>query len=232
MSIKREISRLRNSFKVAIAGIIQTFMQEKNMQIHGVIAIGIAGISLWIDLLWWQYVVIFALIVFVWAFELMNTAIEAAFDSITKDQHPLAKKGKDAAAGAVLLVSILAVIIGFSIIWTPLMLKVHDLHAWLTMNVVSSRMLLYVCIIVWLLLMILMVSVSKKEKRPMLWNVVLFASMFSLFMMSATPWLQTLLFLFPFIMVILDRKGFRMLVVLVQVLVAQFGVYIVYSFFH
>lgn len=44
--------------------------------------------------------------------ELVNTAIEAIVDHATADFHPLAKIAKDAAAGAVLIASFGAVLVG------------------------------------------------------------------------------------------------------------------------
>ena len=44
--------------------------------------------------------------------ELVNTAVEATVDLATKVYDPLAKKAKDAAAGAVLIAAIFAAIIG------------------------------------------------------------------------------------------------------------------------
>jgi diacylglycerol kinase len=44
--------------------------------------------------------------------EILNTAIEHLTDLVSPEFHPLAKKTKDAAAGAVLIASIIAVIIG------------------------------------------------------------------------------------------------------------------------
>jgi diacylglycerol kinase (ATP) len=38
---------------------------------------------------------------FVMSMELLNTAVECAFDSVTKEFHPLIKKGKDAASAAI-----------------------------------------------------------------------------------------------------------------------------------
>jgi diacylglycerol kinase (ATP) len=47
--------------------------------------------------------------------ELINTAIESTIDLYTQEQHPLAKKAKDVAAGAVLACAITAAIIGLMI---------------------------------------------------------------------------------------------------------------------
>jgi diacylglycerol kinase (ATP) len=47
------------------------------------------------------------------ALELMNTAIEAVVDLMTVAHHPLAKIAKDAAAGAVLVTSFGALLVGY-----------------------------------------------------------------------------------------------------------------------
>ena len=49
------------------------------------------------------------------AAELFNTALEAALDRVSTDHHPLAKVGKDTAAGAVLISALGAVIVGLLI---------------------------------------------------------------------------------------------------------------------
>jgi len=47
--------------------------------------------------------------------EMINTAIENVVDLASPDQHPLAGKAKDIAAGAVLICAIISVIIGLLI---------------------------------------------------------------------------------------------------------------------
>jgi len=47
--------------------------------------------------------------------EMMNSAVESLVDLVTEEFKPLAGKVKDIAAGAVLFVSILAVVIGLII---------------------------------------------------------------------------------------------------------------------
>ena len=49
--------------------------------------------------------------------EVMNTAIEATVDLVTKEYHPMAKIAKDVAAGAVVLAAINAVIVAILIIF-------------------------------------------------------------------------------------------------------------------
>jgi diacylglycerol kinase len=47
--------------------------------------------------------------------EMMNTAIENVVDLASPEQHPLAGKAKDIAAGAVLICAIISVFIGLLI---------------------------------------------------------------------------------------------------------------------
>ena len=58
----------------------------------------------------------------VMALEMVNTAVEAVVDLVTKERKPLAKLAKDAAAGAVLIAAIMAAIAGM-IIFIPKLLE-------------------------------------------------------------------------------------------------------------
>ena len=52
--------------------------------------------------------------------ELVNTALEALSDLISPEWHPLAKLAKDAAAGAVLVGSVVSVVVGAAVFGPPL----------------------------------------------------------------------------------------------------------------
>ena len=58
---------------------------------------------------WFVCLILFALVM---SLELVNTAVEATVDLATDKIDPLAKKAKDAAAGAVLVAAIFAAVIG------------------------------------------------------------------------------------------------------------------------
>ena len=111
------------SFGYAIKGIRYVFGTEINMRIHITISVLviICGIAFAISLTEW----IFCLfcIGLVVAAEMLNTAIENVVDLASPEQHPLAGKAKDIAAGAVLICAIISVIIGL-LIFIP---KVWDL---------------------------------------------------------------------------------------------------------
>jgi len=106
-------SRFWAAFQFAFHGIIYAARSQRNMRIHlmlGALAL-FATLYLRLDRSYVALVVI--AIVLVLGFELINTAVEAVVDLMTVAHHPLAKIAKDAAAGAVLVASIGALIIGY-----------------------------------------------------------------------------------------------------------------------
>ena len=118
----KKTKKLINSFKYAISGIITSFKTERNMKIHilVMILVIIAGIVFKLSLLDWIILVImFGLVI---SAELFNTAIETTIDMITKEKNEKAKIAKDVAAGAVLVLAIVSVIVGL-IIFIPKILS-------------------------------------------------------------------------------------------------------------
>lgn len=109
---------LYRSFGYAFQGIFTCVRKERNMKIHCVAAVlvVIAGVILKISAIEWCIcMVLFGLVM---ALEHVNTAVEAVVDMVTEEYHPLAKVAKDTAAGAVLIVAIMATITG-GIIFLP-----------------------------------------------------------------------------------------------------------------
>ncbi|WP_029320151.1 diacylglycerol kinase family protein [Butyrivibrio sp. AE3004] len=110
--------KLYKSFGYAFEGIFNTILHERNMQIHCAVTVLVVifGIILKISLLEWFFcIILFALVM---SLELVNTSIEAVVDLVTEERKPLAKKAKDAAAGAVLISAIFAAVMG-GIIFFP-----------------------------------------------------------------------------------------------------------------
>ena len=97
----------------AFTGIRKTAARERNFRIQIIIAIVVVAACILFQVDSWHFLAVVLSIFFVLAMELVNTAIEAVVDLVCKNQpHPLAKIAKDAAAGAVLLASFQAVIVG------------------------------------------------------------------------------------------------------------------------
>ena len=117
----RKKDPLYKSFGYAFQGIFTCIRQERNMKIHclAVIAVTVAGTFLHIKPVEWCIcLLLFGLIL---SLELVNTALEAVVDLVTKEKKPLAKIAKDTAAGAVLVSAIAAAIIGC--IFVPYLLE-------------------------------------------------------------------------------------------------------------
>jgi len=103
------------SFGYAFRGIYSVFGTEANMKIHiGIsLLVIICGIAFNISITEWMFCLL--CIGLVVGAEMFNTAIENVVDLASPEQHPLAGKAKDIAAGGVLICAIISVIIGLLI---------------------------------------------------------------------------------------------------------------------
>ncbi|MFG6494130.1 diacylglycerol kinase family protein [Fictibacillus sp. UD] len=119
--------KLFSSFMFAFAGIFTTFKTEQNFRIHTIISVIVITTAIALDFSSLKLIILLIVIGLVLALELINTAIENTVDLITPEYHLLAKKAKDAAAGAVLVFSIFAVIIGILLFIEPLMNSINNM---------------------------------------------------------------------------------------------------------
>jgi len=105
------IGRLK-SFVWAGKGILDLVRNHPNAQVHclAIIVVAIGGFYLGMNAIEWCIIILcFALVL---GMEAMNSGLEYLTDLVSPEYHPLAGKAKDIAAGAVLLCSIAALIIG------------------------------------------------------------------------------------------------------------------------
>ncbi len=111
---KPEGTRLAESFACAFAGICDS-AHGRNFRIQLCFAVAaiVLGLAFRIEAVEW--IVVFACIGLVLGGECMNTALEAVVDLVSPDYHDLAKKAKDAAAGAVLCFSIGSLAVGMAV---------------------------------------------------------------------------------------------------------------------
>ncbi len=108
----------RESFRHAVDGIKMLVRQEKNMRIHIAMTILVILCAVVFGLTPAEKAIVISLCALVICAELINTAIENAIDVSTAVFNMYAKRAKDAAAGAVLVVSIGAAVAGL-IIFIP-----------------------------------------------------------------------------------------------------------------
>lgn len=100
------------SFIYAIHGIRASSREQRNLKVQGFIGVITVGAGLYFGITDTEWCLILLTIGVVIGMEMMNSAVESLVDLVTLECKPLAGKAKDIAAGAVLFVSILAVIIG------------------------------------------------------------------------------------------------------------------------
>lgn len=106
------------SFEYAIKGIRVVFGHEPNMNIHLSITILVIGSGFLLNINLTEWILCLICFGLVIGMEMMNSALETVVNMVSPDQHPLAAKAKDVAAGAVLICAIIAAIVGI-LIFTP-----------------------------------------------------------------------------------------------------------------
>ena len=110
-------SRLK-SFGFAVEGMAEFFKTQPNAWIHAVAAVVVIVLGFVFDVSTTEWCMLIIAIALVLIVEMLNTAIEFLTDLVSPSYHPLAKKVKDIAAGAVLFTAIAAALIGL-IVFAP-----------------------------------------------------------------------------------------------------------------
>jgi diacylglycerol kinase (ATP) len=104
------------SFGHAYRGIISAVRTQRNMRFHVVAAVLVLLVSLLVGANRLELALLVLTIIFVLVTEMFNTALEFVVDMVTSEYHPLAKLTKDVSAGAVLVSSVGAVLVGYLIL--------------------------------------------------------------------------------------------------------------------
>lgn len=106
----------------AVEGIIEMLRSQHNAWVHLVATVVViaAGWLYSVSAAQWCFLIL--VMMAVWVAEALNTAFELLCDVASPEFHPLVKKSKDVAAGAVLLSAVGAASVG-AIIFAPLILQ-------------------------------------------------------------------------------------------------------------
>lgn len=99
-------------FVYAANGIRVSIRDHRNLKIQLVAALLTISAGFYFDINDVDWCTLLLTIALVLSLEMINTAIENLVDLVTLDRNPLAGKIKDIAAGAVLTVSVMAVVVG------------------------------------------------------------------------------------------------------------------------
>ena len=119
--------KVNQSIGHAIDGIIDLIKIERNAKIHLASTILVVYVGYKFDFSSQEWIWISLAVSCVWVAELFNTSIERLTNLVSPEHHPLAKQVKDYAAGAVLVMSLWAILV-FCLIAIP------HLVMWLTLS--------------------------------------------------------------------------------------------------
>lgn len=119
--------QLNRSIGHAIDGIINLIIEERNAKIHLVATALVIYVGFNMGFTAQEWIWISLAVACVWVAELINTSIERLTNLVSPEHHPLAKQVKDYAAGAVLVMSLWAIVV-FCLIAFP------HLVMWLTFS--------------------------------------------------------------------------------------------------
>ncbi len=111
------------SLGCASQGIVKIMVSEPNFRRQLLMAVGVAGLSWWLRISVIQAVLMLIVAMNVLALEMVNSALETALDALHPDYHTGVERAKDMAAGAVLVASVAAVVIGITVLSGPLVIK-------------------------------------------------------------------------------------------------------------
>lgn len=107
--------KILRSFQYAAKGIHYAFSTQRNLQIHGIISLGVLITGGYFSIPSSEWLAIFLCIGLVMGLELMNTAIEQLLDFLHPDQHPMVGRIKDIAAAAVAIAALATAGVGLVI---------------------------------------------------------------------------------------------------------------------
>lgn len=111
------------SFGYALAGLLHMIRYAKNLRIQALITLMVIVVGIWLALEPLSWAVLVLVIALNLMAEFINAAIEAVVNLASPEFHEMAQLAKDIAAGAVLLSSLTALLIGLLVFVPPLMEK-------------------------------------------------------------------------------------------------------------
>jgi len=118
--ITRYLSKRLKSFGYALQGIRTLIVTQPHAQLHLLATIIVVTAGILVGLRRWEWVAIMLCIGMVWMAEALNTALEFLADEVSLEQRELIGKAKDIAAGGVLIVAMISVVIAALVFWNHL----------------------------------------------------------------------------------------------------------------
>ncbi len=101
------------SFNCAIEGILWAVRTQRHMRYHMLAALALLLVALFFHVNALEFILLVFGGVLVFFAELVNTALEVVVDMVSPEYHPMARRAKDVAAGAVLMSCVGAAVMGY-----------------------------------------------------------------------------------------------------------------------
>jgi diacylglycerol kinase (ATP) len=112
INIRNSLLKTARSFTYAFRGIYLVVRFENNTRVHLLATVIVLILSVLCKLSALEWALILMQVGLVWAAEIFNTALEKLVDLVSPGFNPKAGAIKDIAAGAVLVISIMALAVG------------------------------------------------------------------------------------------------------------------------
>lgn len=158
--------KLTDSFNHAIDGVLNTAKNERNMKVDLVVAFLVLAVSLFFNMSKTEFALLSISIMMVLSAETFNTAIENFCDVLVGEHyHSKIKLAKDAAAGAVLITSVNAIIVGYLIFFDKIA-RISD-SVYIRIRNKSSHIAFIVIAMVLIAVVILKVVFYRGHGRPL-----------------------------------------------------------------
>ncbi|MHC4435256.1 MAG: diacylglycerol kinase family protein, partial [Planctomycetota bacterium] len=125
MSDQFSISGRIQSFRHAIDGIVLMLRSQHNAWLHAIASVTVLLAGAFCRLGPREFCWLVIAIMAVWTAEALNTALEFLADVASPEFHPLAKKAKDVAAGAVLISAVGSAVIALLIFGPYILTYLH-----------------------------------------------------------------------------------------------------------
>lgn len=111
---------LSKSFTCAFSGLGYVLRTQQNARIQVAVAVSVGVVAGFSKITLTEWAILVSTVGAVFAAEICNTVVETVIDLVSPEYQRSAKVAKDAAAGAVLLLAMLSVVIGILILGPPL----------------------------------------------------------------------------------------------------------------
>lgn len=105
-------TNLLKAFGYAFYGIWHCLQKERNYRLHVFITLCVCALAWHYQFNRYQWSILILTVMSILVLEMINTAFELVVDMLSPEFHPTAKIIKDVAAGAVLVASVAAFVIG------------------------------------------------------------------------------------------------------------------------